>query len=74
MADDLIGKKLFDQVTEATGLPNDLVAGELRTLLRQAEIEPENMSLDDLRRVLAEYVQDILLSVKDEARAKAVNE
>lgn len=56
---------LFGLVTDATGLPDDLVSNELTRLLQKAGIEREAMTLDDLRQILAEYVQDVLLEAKD---------
>jgi len=68
-----VGDKLFRQVTEATGLPKEEISNELAGLLEAAGFQPENMSLDDLRAVLAEYVQDILLAAKEElSRGEAV--
>lgn len=65
--------KLFRQVTEATGLPKEEISNELASLLEAAGFQPENMTLDDLRAVLAEYVQDILLAAKEElSRSEAM--
>lgn len=70
-----MGDELFKQVTDATGLPNELISAELTRLLERSGIDPQAVTLDDLRRVLAEYVQDVLLSAKsDFASSKAVNE
>lgn len=65
-----MGHKLFRTVTEATGLPQDAISNELTSLLKAAGFEPENMTIDDLRCVLAEYVQDILLAAKEELLRK----
>lgn len=65
-----MGDKLFRQVTEATGLPKEEITNELAGLLTAAGFHPENMTLDDLRAVLAEYVQDILLAAKEELSRK----
>lgn len=59
-------KKLFSVVTEATGLPQDLISGELEKLLNRAGIEQSELTLDELRLVLAEYVQDVLLAAQEE--------
>lgn len=61
-----MGEELFGQVTVATGLPADLVSDELERLLGKAGIKREDLTLEDLRRILAEYVQDVLLAAKEE--------
>lgn len=65
-----MGEKLFDEVTGATGLPGDLITAELSGLLSAAGIERENLTLDDLRAVLADYVQDILLAAQEESASE----
>jgi hypothetical protein len=75
IADTVSGDALFEQVTEATGLPQDLMSNELGRLLKKCGVSQSEMTLDDLRRVLADYVQDVLLSAKDEfAQPKASGE
>lgn len=61
-----MGDELFGQVTVATGLPADLVSDELERLLGKAGIKREDLTLEDLRQILAEYVQDVLLAAKEE--------
>jgi hypothetical protein len=70
-----MGEELFAQLTAATGLPKDAMSAELDRLLAKAGVAKEKMTLEDLRRVLAEYVQDILLSAKSDLnKKKAVGE
>ncbi len=61
-----MGEELFGQVTDATGLPKDAIAGELERLLNAAGVGRTDMTLDDLRRILSEYVQDVLLAAKED--------
>lgn len=61
-----MGDELFGKVTVATGLPADLVSEELERLLGKAGIKREDLTLEDLRKILAEYVQDVLLAAKEE--------
>ena len=61
-----MGKDLFKSVTTATGLPEGPVATELERLLAQAGLNKSELTLEDLRKVLAEYVQDVLLAAKEE--------
>lgn len=55
---------LFRLITDATGLPSDAISDELDRLLSIAGVERERLTLEDLRRVLADYVQDTLLAAK----------
>lgn len=61
-----MGEELFEQITAATGLPNEVASTELGRLLAQAGLAKADLTLDDLRVVLAEYVQDILTQAKTE--------
>ena len=60
----MVEDELFRMVTDATGLPHDAIRAELNRLLALAGIERERVTLEDLRKVLAEYVQDTLLAAK----------
>jgi ribosomal protein L1 len=61
----IMGKSLFNTVIAATGLPENAVERELGSLLSRAGKNPETMTLDDLREVLAEYLQSVLLETKE---------
>lgn len=62
----MTGLKLLKDITAATGLPSEGVENELDRLIQAAGIKKENLTLDDLREVLANYMQDILLSAQQE--------
>jgi hypothetical protein len=62
----MTGLKLLKDITAATGLPSEGVENELDRLIHAAGIKKENLTLDDLREVLANYMQDILLSAQQE--------
>lgn len=55
------GKELLKEVVVSSGLPEEPLARELHQLLDKAGLPVENCSLDDLRNILAEYLQDVLL-------------
>ena len=57
---------LFDKVTGATGLPNDLISRELEQLVTAAGADKSSLTLEDLRTILADYVQEVLLAAKEE--------
>lgn len=61
-----MGKTLIQQITNSTGLPEDLIQDELNTLITAAGVQPENVTLEDLRKILAEYVQDVLVQAKED--------
>lgn len=65
-----MGEPLFDQVTDATGLPKELISKELDQLLDSAGVTRDEMTLDDLRQILAEYVQDVLLQIQNESESQ----
>ena len=66
-----MGKDLFQQITSATGLPENVISGELAQLLASAGIEKDSMTIDDLRKILSDYVQDILLELKDDLQTQS---
>ena len=54
-----MGNKLFTQVTGLTGLPEELIGEELKTLLERKGVEPEQMTLESLREALADYLNQL---------------
>lgn len=59
------GTELLNELTAATGLPDDLIGDELTRLVCGAGKSKDSVTLDDLRDMLAMYLQDILLEAKD---------
>lgn len=59
-----MGVDLIEQLIKATGLPTDIMRAEVLRLLNKSNIQPTSVSLDELRKVMADYVQDVLLSAK----------
>ncbi len=55
---------LFKTVVESTDLPEDLIKTELLGLLSGAKINPEALTMEQLRSVLTDYLQDVLVEVK----------
>jgi hypothetical protein len=58
------GIRLITEIAANTGLPEATMTKELGRLIEDAGLDSKIVSLDELRRVLADYVQDILLSAK----------
>jgi hypothetical protein len=60
------GLSLLRALIEATGLPTEAVDREIQRLCKAHHLDPENITLDDLRDVLASYLQDVLIEAKAE--------
>lgn len=58
------GKDLLNQVLAATDLPQESLSRELANLLEKAKCSQESLSLDDLRQILADYAQEVLLEAQ----------
>lgn len=61
-----MGERLLTDLADATGLPSNLVTDELGRLLQNAGVEKAEITLDDLRAILADYMQEVLLAARDE--------
>jgi hypothetical protein len=59
-----MGDALLKTVIDSTGLPNDALSAELDRLIAKAGLEKQTITLDDMREILAEYLQDTLLELK----------
>ena len=55
---ELVGNKLFDEVKELSGLPDE-VGGELQALLDKRGLAREQMTLEQLREMLSEYLVEV---------------
>ncbi|MBX2988083.1 MAG: hypothetical protein KF802_09320 [Bdellovibrionaceae bacterium] len=54
-----MGKEISEQVLQNTGLPENLIRNEFESLLKRHGLSEETLTLDALRDVLADYLQDI---------------
>lgn len=59
------GMELLNELTTATGLPDELIGNELSRLVLNAGKTTDDVTLDDLRDMLAGYLQDVLLEARD---------
>ena len=59
-----MGEALIKTVIESTGLPSDTMEQELHRLIAKAGLQKDALTLDDMRSILADYLQDTLLSLK----------
>lgn len=62
------GDTLISVLVEATGLPKVWVESELKALIQRRGLAAESMTLENMREILAEFMQDVLLAAKDELK------
>ena len=54
------GNDLFWEVVQLTGLPSEKVASELQQILLNSGCSPENVTMDELRVALMQYMTTLL--------------
>ena len=59
------GTALIEELSVASGLPDDLIGEELSRIITGAGKSTADVTLDDLRELLAAYLQDVLAEAKD---------
>jgi hypothetical protein len=59
------GTALIYELSQATGLPDDLIGEELSRIISSAGKSTSDVTLDELREMLASYLQDVLIEAKD---------
>jgi hypothetical protein len=64
----MMGNKLFSEVTELTGLPEELISEELKSLLERKGVAPEQMTMESLREALADYLTQVICQFEEEER------
>jgi hypothetical protein len=62
----MAGKDLLKELSSATGLPQEPVMKELTDLVTKANVSPEEIDIDTLREILAEYLQQVILESKEQ--------
>lgn len=70
MSTDSQDKNILKNLISATGISEDLISSEIKTLTERAGILPQDLTIEDLRQILAEYVQEVLLSAKEQFDTK----
>lgn len=60
------GPSLIQQICSATDLPSDVLETEVSQLLSKHNLSAQEVTLDQFREVVAEYLQDILVDLKKE--------
>ena len=62
-------KTLVQKVIDSTGLPKDGLKKEMDQLLSQSNLNHDTLSLEELRTLLASYLQDVFVELKNERDA-----
>lgn len=63
-----MAKDLAQTLLSATGLPLDPVEREFNKILERYAKKQEELTLDELREVMVEYLQIVFLELADENR------
>lgn len=57
-----MGAKVLNQIIGASGLPEDYARLRLEKLLHEAGFDPDQAGLEEIREVLANLLQDLILA------------
>ena len=60
-----MSKGLFKELTEATGLPTELITKELNEIISNKGLQNEDLTLDDLRLAMADYLREVIIQAKN---------
>lgn len=60
-----MGHSLLETLILATGLPDSQIRSELQNLMSKHGKTPETVTVADLREMMTEYLQDVLVAAKD---------
>lgn len=66
-----MGKNLSETLIAATGLPTEPVEREFHSLLNKHGKSAEDLTLEELREVMAEYLQTVFLELNTETEMSA---
>lgn len=66
----LKGTNLIAELRETSGLDEGFFDGQMGQLMQSYSLNPETLDLDQLRTVLADYLQTLILEEEAQAEAK----
>ena len=64
------GRDLLDQVIHLTGIPSKTIKRELKCILDRKNLDINNLTLDQLRSVVATYLREIMGGLLDKTDPK----
>lgn len=59
------GNEIFRTITEATGLPEEMIRQELGKILAAKGIARDEVTMEDIRTALADYLREVIIHAKD---------
>ncbi len=59
------GKALIESVLNATGLESASLEKEFKRVIGHSKASEETLTLEQLREILASYLQDVLIEAKE---------
>jgi len=59
--------KLFDEVALLTGLPSQVIRGELENIIKKQGADPGSLTLEQLKSAMVEYLKEVLVQQTDQA-------
>ncbi len=60
------GRRLLENLALLTGLPFEAINRELIKIVTESGKSPDEVTIEDTRAILANYLQDVLLDAKRE--------
>lgn len=64
-----VGNELYNSVISETGLQNEGIEDEFSKLLQKHSLDPQNLTLEQLREVMTEYLQDVFVETLQKQKA-----
>lgn len=59
------GKALVHKLLEATGVNGESLEAEMKKVMDDSNVNEETLTLEQLREILANYLQDVLTEAKE---------
>jgi hypothetical protein len=59
-------ENLFEKIVKSTGLPEELISQDFLKKISEKGFEKSTLTIDQIRDVLSEYLQDIILQAREE--------
>lgn len=57
---------LFEKLVKNTGLPEELVSQGFLKIIHEKGFEKSSLTLDQIRDVLSEYLQEVILEARED--------
>lgn len=63
-----MGENLFEEIVKSTGLPESMISQGFLKIISEKGLDKSTLTLDQIRDVLVEYLQDVILNAREEFR------